>query len=516
MNNLFLFSIDSTAKAFSVIDAGTTVNYELIFANAAIPTIAVGDELIGFVSQERNEFQSCYRINAINGNTLQLVKIIERLKGVPVAPYLAKIADAINALLSGADIVVADHDVAVEIRNAVIKGSDAELMPVHTKHVEELVLKAFLELFKNTIVSTGLKYSDSMLRRFVAALIAKPFVILTGLSGSGKTKLAEAFVRWICEKDPKRWRIVPIGADWTDSQKLLGFPNALDDKRYILPDTQVLQMLIDADKDPDNPYFLILDEMNLSVVERYFADFLSTMESSSAQFNLYDGDKRVADSKEEMEIPPSLKFPKNLFVIGTMNVDETTHMFSPKVLDRAQVIEFRVTEKDMNAYLAGDSVVDLDKLHDPNGNGKGCQYAKAFLNHAKSEFTQNEAAKTALKTFFPKLADISTEFGFRTASECIRFASIYVTAGGTENEAIDLAIMHKLLPKVHGSRRRLAKPLEALWSLCLNEGGTETLSDFFKGTADIKTICKYPISAEKITRLYNAAETNGFASYAEA
>ena len=143
------------------------------------------------------------------------------------------------------------------------------------KPVEKLELAPFVNVLKTAIGITGLKYSDSMLRRFVSALLAKPFVVLTGLSGSGKTKLAETFVRWICEKDPKRWRIVPIGADWTDSQKLLGFPNALDDKRYILPDTQVLQMLIDADKDPDNPYFLILDEMNLSVVERYFADFLN-------------------------------------------------------------------------------------------------------------------------------------------------------------------------------------------------------------------------------------------------
>ena len=384
------------------------------------------------------------------------------------------------------------------------------------KPVDNLELAPFISVFKTAIGVTGLKYSDSMLRRFVAALLAKPFVVLTGLSGSGKTKLAEAFVRWLCEKDPKRWRIVPIGADWADSQKLLGFPNALDDNRYVLPDTQVLQLLVDAGNDPDNPYFLILDEMNLSVVERYFADFLSTMESSGAQFNLYDGDKRFADGAGAQEVPPSLKFPKNLFVIGTMNVDETTHMFSPKVLDRAQVIEFRVTEKDMNDYLDGDCVIDLDKLHDPNGNGKGCQYAKAFLTAAKAAFKPSDAAKTALRTFFPKLASISTEFGFRTASECIRFASIYVTAGGEENEAIDLAIMHKLLPKVHGSRRKLAKSLEALWSLCLNDGEAETLSDFFKGSVDIKTVCKYPISAEKITRLYNAAETNGFASYAEA
>jgi 5-methylcytosine-specific restriction protein B len=92
------------------------------------------------------------------------------------------------------------------------------------------------------------------------------------LSGSGKTKLAQAFAMWICEDD-SQYCIVPVGADWTNREPLLGFPNALKAKEYVKPDNRVLDLIINATQNTDKPYFLILDEMNLSHVERYFADF---------------------------------------------------------------------------------------------------------------------------------------------------------------------------------------------------------------------------------------------------
>ena len=115
----------------------------------------------------------------------------------------------------------------------------------------------------------------------MSSLLTKPFVILTGLSGSGKTKLAQAFVQWICE-DKKQYCIVPVGADWTNREPLLGYVNALNPEEYILPENGALQLIIEANNEENQykPYFLILDEMNLSHVERYFADFLSVMESN--------------------------------------------------------------------------------------------------------------------------------------------------------------------------------------------------------------------------------------------
>ena len=206
----------------------------------------------------------------------------------------------------------------------------------------------------------GLIFSPQLIQRFIASLCTKPFVICSGLSGSGKTKLAQAFAQWITA-DKSQYAIVPVGADWTNREPLLGYPNALDKEEYVSPENGVLDLMIRAKQNIENteeptaPYFLILDEMNLSHVERYFADFLSTMES---------GDKIPLHKIENdsLMIPPSIKLPKNLFIVGTVNIDETTYMFSPKVLDRANTIEFRLTEKDLADFIASDIKLDMNLL----------------------------------------------------------------------------------------------------------------------------------------------------------
>ena len=370
----------------------------------------------------------------------------------------------------------------------------------------------FIKAFHKAAEDAGLTYDLALVKRFVCALLAKPFVVLTGLSGSGKTKLAQAFTQWIAVSETAR--IVPVGADWANNEKLLGYPNGLDPNNYVLPDTGVLKLMIDANDNPTVPFFLILDEMNLSHVERYFADFLSAMESNGS-IKLYDGKNRTAD--DGTPVPPTIPFPKNLFVIGTMNVDETTHMFSPKVLDRAQVIEFRVTAEQMADYLDKPMKLDMTQV-----DGKGLQFAQAFLDlhntPAELEGNDKKTVADALKQFFPTLAELGSEFAFRTASEAKLFCAFARKANLSVEESVDAAIMQKLLPKLHGSRRRLALPLEAFWEFCRMDGKTESLGDICKKDATVKVadVAKYKVSAEKIKRLYKAAETNGFASYAEA
>ena len=134
--------------------------------------------------------------------------------------------------------------------------------------------------------------------------------------------------------------------------------NALKPEDYIIPENRALQLIIDANKEENQnkPYFLILDEMNLSHVERYFADFLSVMESKD-KFKLHS-DK----VNEKSKVPYELDWPKNLFVVGTVNIDETTYMFSPKVLDRANTIEFRLSDDDLRTFIDSDVSLDMDVL----------------------------------------------------------------------------------------------------------------------------------------------------------
>ena len=488
-------------------------------------------------------------------------------------------------------------------------------------------LAALVEMISNVSADSGLKYDRALILRLVAGLLAKPFLVLTGLSGSGKTKLAQVFTNWISgqvklgeellpgeqfkdgaysvfdidqldykimvhevdklrtvsknavhqwlvhfKEHPDQWDVeskiprreiqqidtvddnymhgsdailahiardvlsrrnpfvvtplrttlvVPVGADWTNNEKLLGYPNALDPEKYVLPDTGVLKLMLDARDNPNLPFFLILDEMNLSHVERYFADFLSTMESEE-EIRLYDGKDRVAD--DGTPVPQRLKFPRNLFVIGTMNVDETTYMFSPKVLDRAQVIEFRVSAKEMTDFLSSPTCPNLAAIA-----GKGAKYAEAFLRIAlerkckKPGEDELKAVRGTLGEFFPELAKLGAEFGYRSAMEIVTFVAYYLDAAGYDqmpagtekakvlNAAIDAAILQKLLPKLHGSFNRLGPVLDALIGKASKKIPVANDPD---AEPEVKVI--YKLTYEKLCRMKERIEKNGFTSFAEA
>lgn len=366
-----------------------------------------------------------------------------------------------------------------------------------------------LEPFISDLQNSGLIYKKNLLSRFSASLLTKPFVLLTGLSGSGKTKLAQAFVQWICQ-DESQYCIIPVGADWTNREPLLGYPNALNPEEYVKPDSGVLDLIIRANNKPDLPHFLILDEMNLSHVERYFADFLSVMESKE-EIPLF------AEGTVENGVPSKLRVPSNLFIIGTVNIDETTNMFSPKVLDRANTIEFRVTKDEMESFLNNIKDINMEAL-----NTKGAGMAKSFLEMSanRSFATQDkDEINTALIQFFGELKKTGAEFGYRSASEIMRLINqLSVLDENLEiNEKIDISIMQKLLPKLHGSRRKLCPVLETLGTFCMN-GDIDIIKDVF-GKDDYDFNNKdvlYPLSLEKIARMYKGAIDNGFASFAEA
>jgi hypothetical protein len=365
----------------------------------------------------------------------------------------------------------------------------------------------FLSVFTRFSNLSGLVYSQRLVSQFISSLLTKPFVILTGLSGSGKTKLAQAFVKWICQ-DKSQFRIIPVGADWTNREPLLGYPNALNPKEYVKPDSGVLDLIIQANNKLELPHFLILDEMNLSHVERYFADFLSVIESND-EIPLYE------EGAVENGVPSKLRVPSNLFFIGTVNIDETTNMFSPKVLDRANTIEFRVTKDEMKDFLGNIREINMDAL-----TGKGAGMAKSFLDMAANkDLIKDETINDALVQFFGELKKTGAEFGYRSATEILRLIHqlTVLDAGLSKEQKIDIAIMQKLLPKLHGSRRKLCPVLETLGSFCI-DGDVKIVKDVFE-QADFDfngTNVLYPLSLEKISRMYRGAIDNGFASFAEA
>ena len=383
--------------------------------------------------------------------------------------------------------------------------------------------------FSENCKTAGLIFTNQLIQRFVASLFTKPFVICSGLSGSGKTKLAQAFAQWI-SADKLQYEIVPVGADWTNREPLLGYPNALNKEEYICPENGVLDLLIRAKNEYDiylddetkipKPYFLILDEMNLSHVERYFADFLSTMESGDS-IPLHKITPEVG--KDPIYVPKSIKLPKNLFIIGTVNIDETTYMFSPKVLDRANTIEFRLTEKDLQIFIDSDIELDMELL-----SNQGANMSTSFMEMALQKTDKNlKPTESDLKLFFSELKKSGAEFGYRTASEIGRLMKMLELLGEKDDNLLDIAIMQKLLPKLHGSRSKLNTTLTVLAKFCIVnavqdfDGKDEEFRktyfvSFDKLPQDLLDKIKYKISFEKISRMHKNALENGFTSYAEA
>lgn len=499
----------------------------------------------------------------------------------------------------------------------------------------------------------GLRVDHSHARRYITSLMTKRFVILTGLSGSGKTKLAQAFAVWIAANsapmdlwpqvgdeipsdrityfvdavdslsvqfsnsrdadthikvtlpreliqewvdcievngfsretparlirnavdeitrysaqlnsfetnlkaaafalldhrkpdslEPSRscYEIVAVGADWTSNEHILGYPDALNPSRYSR--TQALDLILRAIANPLAPHFLILDEMNLSHVERYFADFLSAIESGE-DIRLYD---ELDPSAQRDGVPQSLRIPSNLFTIGTVNIDETTYMFSPKVLDRANTVEFRVTESEIGQFLNSPTGVSISQFR-----GNGTEFANSFLAASQSPISTSDPNTQAklnaeLLIFFRVLSEFGYEFGYRTALEISRFVQRYslLSAIYSFEEAADAQIYQKFLPRLNGSRARLEPILLSLASLCWvpREWRTDrdslpilanseqlvqqsldasdpTLSsrsmDSFSTDTGAGLVPIYPLSSAKIRRMYRLLRQNGFTSFAEA
>lgn len=405
------------------------------------------------------------------------------------------------------------------------------------------IISAFEQLANSAEV--GLRIGRPLLLRFVAALAAKRFLILSGLAGSGKTKLAQAFAHWLTpaadEDQPPAYVVIPVGADWTGNDNILGYPDGLDPTRYV---TRPALDLIQRAAQPENagvPHFLILDEMNLSHVERYFADLLSLIESDETIELYHPGVDGDGNPQNRIGADPQLRLPPNLFIIGTINVDETTYMFSPKVLDRANVIEFRMVREDLAAFLAAPRSPALNEL---NGHGSG--FGAAFIREISQPVSAPAAVRARFEAeallFFDLLRDHGAEFGFRVANESARFLHFYRLLGGyAENSddwfdaAMDAVIVQKLLPKLHGSRPRLEG---LIWALAWACGGDRTGLDATgflvrcreAGSAQDETKygpetveksladrpARYPLSFDKVMRMWRKLVRDQFVTFAEA
>jgi hypothetical protein len=299
-------------------------------------------------------------------------------------------------------------------------------------------------------------------QRLVYALTAKPFTILAGGTGTGKTRAAKLVAASIAGRD--NVEVVAVGADWTDNRPLLGFRNLLAEggKTYVAP--PALRIILKALGNPGKPHFLILDEMNLSHVERYFADFLSSMESREP-LKLHDSAENLR-TEDGIPVAGKVNWPTNLFVIGTVNIDETTYMFSPKVLDRAHVIEFKVPWDEIEAGLDDAVPSEIPAVTEAQVS----EFMRvAGLRDKTLTDEDHEALVEILGAMHEALEGTRFVFAHRTARECLNFiasakalAAAKIVPEQDTNSLIDLAILQKALPKLNGAAGTLSKVLDDL------------------------------------------------------
>ncbi|MEG2194808.1 MAG: AAA family ATPase, partial [Terrisporobacter sp.] len=198
-------------------------------------------------------------------------------------------------------------------------------------NVEDVILN-----IKRYMNSKGFYYKEQEIKNFYLSLKSKPFVILAGISGTGKSKLVELFAEAIGAKE--YYSIIPVKPDWTDSTELLGYKDI--NSQFTLGVLSTI--IVKAKENMDKPYFICIDEMNLARVEYYLGEYLSLVESRyrNKEGEIVTKEIFEKDYFSDTNICNELYFPQNLYIIGTVNMDDTTFGFSKKVLDRVNTIEF--------------------------------------------------------------------------------------------------------------------------------------------------------------------------------
>lgn len=369
--------------------------------------------------------------------------------------------------------------------------------------------------------------------RFIDALHSKPFLLLAGISGTGKSRKVQELAYATCPRDgaldadptsPGNYCLIEVKPNWHDSTELLGYYSNISGK-YML--TNFIRFVYKATQHPGIPFFVCLDEMNLAPVEQYFAEYLSVLETRKRILNEQTGQYEIRSAElitkksfenvkiksdeitqvdslgddvprqrndlytgEELQViryikENGLRLPENLFVIGTVNMDDTTHQFSRKVIDRAFTIEMNggdlntlFDEKDTLAYsdkpLDGDTVISsfakaqevLDKY--PNDAEQIKQLVPELLNRINDEgifkntpFRVSYRVENELILYFGSLRMLDNE---SSTEELV-------------NKAFLTILLEKILPRVEGDEKAMN---------CGSDGNSKILKNLHAYIDDFK------------------------------
>lgn len=333
--------------------------------------------------------------------------------------------------------------------------------PIEKIPTDDISLDDLVNKFQNYLAKQENLYFDiKILRFFIAGFAATRLTILEGLSGTGKSSLPRYFAKFINAKVT----FLPVQSTWRDKSSILGYFNDFS-KTY--NETDFLLSLYEANYNLDQINIFVLDEMNISRVEYYFADFLSILEYPSDQWKL-----RIIQLPYGF-VPPArldngyISIPFNSYFVGTANKDDSTFSISDKVYDRANTIFF----ENRNDYF--DSKVDVQPIH--LSNSKLQSLYQEALKITSNKLNKNDLNKfNKVTTYIYETFDVT--FGNRILNQMEIIVPVYVASGGKKEEALDFILSRKIISKLDGRFEEYVKPsLKKLLDLIHDTYGADTL-----------------------------------------
>lgn len=351
----------------------------------------------------------------------------------------------------------------------------------------------------STAEDSAANYED-----LLTAMRTKPFLLLAGISGTGKSRIVKQMAFESCpdipalrsdKTAPGNYELIEVKPNWHDSSELLGYESEIGGPHYVV--TPFVRFLVKAMRYPDVPFFVCMDEMNLAPVEQYFAEFLSVLESRKL---LSDGtitseplikadifskyadqlhrDLDITDTETYKAVYDRLKndglrLPSNLIVVGTVNMDETTHQFSRKVIDRAMTIEMNIEDAETpfkNFFEGGDALHYYDNPQPKDLFLPKVVQASEALSILRAEDASylKENVPGLLHSLNSALNGTPFKIAYRVQNELLLyFFSLREENSDEASEALlaqamDAILMMKVLPRIEGDEDLLDKPLKAL------------------------------------------------------
>ena len=399
-------------------------------------------------------------------------------------------------------------------------------------------LMSYQELFPTS--NSCQENITSSYRPYITAIKSKPFLLLAGISGTGKSRIVRELARacWDVDSEeykahkPKNFEMVQVKPNWHDSSELIGYVSRIDGVRYVVG--PFLKFMVKAIQDPNTPYFLCLDEMNLAPVEQYFAEFLSVVESrkvdkdgnvvtdplvdySSTEEYKSLIDQLFCDDAERnaylTEVGGKrLTIPQNLIVVGTVNMDETTFSFSRKVLDRAMTIE--MNKVDLMAGLTNRHE-NIGKIEFADIIGKAVEGVDVYAAHegvCKKAIEYLESINATLdKTPF--------KVAYRTRNELLLYV-VNNLSWKTDDELEDFVIARaldeitcmKILTRIEGDETKVSANFLDNLGNAIKSGLVEIDKDLLQANKSHKGDAYQPISLDKLDEMKERLKS-GYTSF---